>query len=50
MDDDTLWGVGEGRQEKNGGTLNCVEENGAGVNRGRKDSGLRQTLLLYVHV
>ena len=30
-------------QEKNGGILDGVEENGVGGNEGRKDSRLRQT-------
>ena len=43
-------GVGWQEEEKNEGTLDGVEENGAGGRGGRKDSRTRQTVLPYVYV
>ena len=37
-------------EEKNEGTLDGVEENGAQVGGGWKDSRMRQTVLPYVYV
>ena len=43
-----MGGVGE--QEKMGGSLDGVDENGVGKGVGRKGSRLRQILLPHVHV
>ena len=41
---------GGGGEEKNEGTLDGVEENGVKEGGERKDSRVKQTVLLYVYI